>query len=116
MNPRTLIVTSADPRTSPRPAEAVRIAAGVGAWRKTDITLLLRGPAAYALIDDPDALVDGDHMERYLPLLADAGSLIAIDADFGDSGALEAFEGPYRRLDETEVARLYADNDYVITV
>jgi len=32
--PKTLVMIETDPRTSPRPAEAIRIAAGIGAWKK----------------------------------------------------------------------------------
>ena len=56
--PKTLVVIETDPRSSARPAEGIRIAAGIGAWKKTDVTLLLRGPAAYSLQEFADELVD----------------------------------------------------------
>ena len=70
--PKTLVIIETDPRTSPRPAEAIRIAAGIGAWKKTDVTLLLRGPVAgYSLQEYADELVDEDNFTRYLPLVAE---------------------------------------------
>ena len=48
MKPRLLLIVTTDPRISPRPAEAVRIAAGVGAWQKIDVTLYLRDAAVLA--------------------------------------------------------------------
>ena len=39
MKPRVLFIVTGDPRTSPRPAEAVRIAAGVVAWKRADIAV-----------------------------------------------------------------------------
>ena len=44
--PKTLVIVETDPRTSARAAEGIRIAAGIGVWKKTDVTLLLRGPVA----------------------------------------------------------------------
>ena len=41
MKPKLLLLVTSDPRTSARPAEAVRIAAGIGAWKKADVTLYL---------------------------------------------------------------------------
>ncbi len=71
--PKTLVIIETDPRTSPRPAEAIRIAAGIGAWKKTDVTLLLRGPVAgYSLQEYADELVDEDNFTRYLPLGAES--------------------------------------------
>ena len=35
--PKTLVIIETDPRTSARPAEAIRIAAGIGVWKKTDV-------------------------------------------------------------------------------
>ena len=55
-----LLIIATDPRSSHRPAEAIRIAAGVGAWGRVEVTLYLHGPAVLALSDDTDALVDGE--------------------------------------------------------
>ena len=71
--PTTLVMIETDPRTSARPAEAIRIAAGIGVWKKTDVTLLLRGPVAgYSLQEYADELVDEDNFTRYLPLVAES--------------------------------------------
>ena len=51
MKPNVLMMVTSDPRVSARPAEAVRIAAGVGTWRKAGMMLYLHGPAALALLD-----------------------------------------------------------------
>ena len=73
MKPGVLFLVTSDPRISPRPAEAVRIAAGVGVWEKLDVTLCLRGPAVLALGADAEELVEGESFARHLPLLAGAG-------------------------------------------
>src|SRR6185369_7341863 len=76
MRPGVLFIISSDPRTSPRPGEAVRIAAGVGAWRKVAVTLYLRDTAVLALREFPDDLADGDNFTRYLPLVKESGGMI----------------------------------------
>ena len=84
------IVTS-DPRVSARPAEAVRIAAGLGSWKNLDVQLYLRDAAVLALGELAEDLVDGEHFVRYLPLLQDSGQSILVQAgapllaELGDS-------------------------------
>lgn len=112
--PRTLVVISSDPRTSARPAEGIRIAAGVGAWKKTIVTLLLRGPSGYSLGEYVDELVHEDCYTRYLPIVADAGQPIYLADDFTDLDALEGSPFKYQRVSEAEIAKLYAENDYFI--
>jgi len=65
---KALFVIASDPRTSHRPAEAVRIAAGVGAWKKVDVSLYLHGEAARILDEAAGDFVDEEHIERYLPM------------------------------------------------
>jgi hypothetical protein len=73
MKSRILIVITSDPRTSARPAEAVRIAAGVAVLEKVAVTVYLRGEAVRVVAESRDALMDEDNFTRYLPLLADKG-------------------------------------------
>lgn len=112
--PRTLVVVSTDPRTSARPGEGIRIAAGVGTWRKTEITLLLRGAAGYSLGEYVDELVDEDNFTRYLPIVAELGRPIYLADDFTDLAALEGSPWKYQRVTEAEIARLYSENHYFI--
>lgn len=76
MNSILFIVTS-DPRASHRPAEAIRIAAGVAAWKKLAIKLYLRGAAVLCLSEFPDELVQGANIQRYLPTLAESATVLA---------------------------------------
>ena len=46
--PKILVVIDADPRSNPRPAEAVRTAGGVSVWQQVEMSVVLRGPAAAA--------------------------------------------------------------------
>ena len=65
MNPGALFVIDTDPRSSGRPAEAVRIAAGVGVWKRIDVAVYLRDAAILILGENTDELVDQDNFTRY---------------------------------------------------
>ena len=112
--PRTLVMIETDPRVSPRPAEGIRIAAGIGVWKKTDVTLLLRGPAAYSLQEYADELVDEDNFVRYLPLVAEGPRPIFVESSFTDLPALEGSSFRYEMISPEKTAALIAENDYLI--
>jgi hypothetical protein len=112
--PRTLVVIHSDPRESARAAEGVRIAAGVGTWKKTDITLLLRGPAGYCLGEFVDDLKDEDNFTRYLPIVAEWKRPIYLAGDFTDLDALEGSPWKFERVNEEQIALIYSENQYFI--
>ncbi|PTY04169.1 hypothetical protein DB346_05120 [Verrucomicrobia bacterium LW23] len=114
MKPKTLVCISTHPAESPRPAEGIRIAAGVGAWKKTDVTLVLRGPAGYALTEYVDEYVDEDNFSRYLPIVADFGRPIYLENSFTDTDALEHSPWKYEVVTPQQVARLFAEHDHVL--
>jgi hypothetical protein len=113
--PKTLVIVETDPRTSARPAEAIRIAAGIGAWKKTDVTLLFRGPVAgYSLQEYADELVDEDNFTRYLPLVAEHQQPIYIEETFPDLTALEGSPWKYEVIPAARTAQLVREHDYLI--
>jgi hypothetical protein len=113
--PKTLVIIETDPRTSARPAEAIRIAAGIGVWQKTDVTLLLRGPVAgYSLQEYADELVDEDNFTRYLPLVAESPRPIYVEDSFTDVAALEGSPWKYEIIPATRTAELLRGHDYLI--
>jgi hypothetical protein len=112
--PKTLVVIETDPRTSARPAEGIRIAAGIGAWRKTDVTLLLRGPAGYSLQEYADELVDEDNFVRYLPIVAEAPRPIYLENSFSDVAALKGSAFTYETIAPARTAQLILEHDYLI--
>ena len=113
--PTTLVIIESDPRKSPRPAEAIRIAAGIGAWKKTDVTLLLRGPVAgYSLQEFADELVDEDNFTRYLPIVAEAPRPIYLEDSFTDTAALEHSPWKYEVVPASKTAELIRTHDYLI--
>ncbi len=113
--PKTLVIIETDPRTSARPAEGIRIAAGIGAWKKTDVTLLLRGPVAgYSLQEYADELVDEDNFSRYLPLVAESPRPIYVEDSFTDITALEHSPWKYEVIPAARTAELVRSHDHLI--
>ncbi|MEO6036364.1 MAG: DsrE family protein [Verrucomicrobiota bacterium] len=112
-NPKLLILVTGDPRVSPRPAEAVRIAAGVGAWKKVDISLYLRGPAVLALSEFADELVDEDNFTRYLPIVEEAGRPIYVQKDSAQLADVGEPAVKFQEISDGELAKLAAHSTYV---
>ncbi len=105
--PRTLVTLTEDPRASPRPAEAIRIAAGIGGWNKTEVDLLLHGPAAWILSPFADEFVDGDNYHHYLPILRDWKRPLLLAPGAEDFAELADSETAFQRVDADAVAALH---------
>lgn len=112
-NPKVLIIVTGDPRVSPRPAEAVRIAAGVGAWKKVDITLYLRAAAVLALSEFADELVDEDNFTRYLPIVAESDRSIYVQKGSPQLSELGEPALKFQEISDDELANLAAKSTYV---
>ncbi len=113
--PKTLVIIESDPRTSARPAEAIRIAAGIGAWKKTDVTLLFRGPVAgYSLQEYADELKDEDNFTRYLPLVVEHPQPMYMEESFTDLAALEGSPWKYEVIPAARTAELVREHDFLI--
>jgi sulfur relay (sulfurtransferase) DsrF/TusC family protein len=106
MKPTVLFVITQDPRKSARPAEAIRIAAGVGTWKKTDIRVYLRDAAVLVLSEFTDELVDEDNFIRYLPILGEFAKPVLVQhgsprlADLGEPAL------PFEEIDDDQLAVL----------
>jgi hypothetical protein len=108
MNPRVLFVIESDPRRSARPAEAVRIAAGVGAWKQVDVTVYVREAAALILGEEAESLVDGENFVRYLPVLQESGRPVFVQQG---AASLEQFgqaTAPFEEVSDEQLADLAA--------
>ncbi len=114
MKPKVLFIISDDPRRSARPAEAIRIAAGVGTWRKVEIAVYLRDAAVLALSEYADEFIDEDNYTRYFPIIGEWGGPIYVQQgalllrDLGDS-ALK-----YQEISDEQLARIAAESEYVV--
>ncbi len=113
-NPKVLFIVSGDPRTSARPAEGVRIAAGVGAWKKADITLYLRNAAVLALSEFADELVDEDNYTRYLPIVAEFGRPIFVQKNARELLEIGETALKFKEISDGELAELAANSTYVV--
>jgi len=111
---RVLFIVTSDPRISARPAEAVRIAAGVGAWETIEALLYLRGPAVLALGESAEELVDGDNFVRYLPLATEAGRRICVQRGSPLLAELGETRLSFKSVDDEELAQLAADSECVV--
>ena len=59
-----LVLISADPRTTHRANEGMRIGLGIVAG-ENEVIFVLRGPGVHLLDDDTDDLVDGDDIAKF---------------------------------------------------
>jgi hypothetical protein len=114
LKPRILFLVTGDPRVSPRPAEAIRIAAGVGAWGKVDVSIHLRDASVLALGEFAGELVDGEHFERYLPLVAESGRAISVQCNAPLLRELGHPTVPFDAIDDSQLAALAASSGSVV--
>jgi hypothetical protein len=104
------VVVSADPRSSHRAAEAIRLAAGVAAWRKVDVSIYFCGPAVIALNGDPDDFVDEESFTRYLPMLKEFGSSILVEAGATNGRGKEGWQA----ISTEQLASIAGDKTYLL--
>lgn len=114
MNTSVLVLVTLDPRTSPKPAEAVRIAAGIGAWKRVQVILYFRGPAVLVLGEHTDALIDGAAFGRYLPLLRDLGRPIYVQAGSRSLKDIDTSEFRTAEISDPQLAGLISENQYLL--
>src|SRR5436190_24401454 len=114
MLPRVLFIITSDPRRSGKPAEAIRIAAGVSAWKKTDISVYLRDDAILALGEDTADLLNEDNYTRYLPMLAENKCPIYVQKNNQRSSELGESPVKTEQIDDTDLAKLAAKQNYVL--
>jgi hypothetical protein len=109
-----LIVVTADPRSSARAAEAVRIAAGTAAWQRVSVSLYLRDAATLALGEVTDELVDEDVFRQHLPDLAGAGQPVYVQA--GAPWLKELGKAPvaFKEITDLQLGILAAHHRYVL--
>jgi hypothetical protein len=110
--PTLLVAIYADPEKSGLAAEALRIAMGLGAGRRT-VRVVLMGPATKVLEDDLDELVDGEMIENHLDVFAEWGTPFHVG---GGAGPDDFPDAPVELapVDDAGLARMMADADQVM--
>ena len=93
MNKQVLLILSHDPRHSGRVAEGLRIAAGLRAWQKVDVSVYLRGDAVRAIAEDAADFVDEEILVRYLASLREASAPLFVEAGAAAELGLEPAMG-----------------------
>jgi sulfur relay (sulfurtransferase) DsrF/TusC family protein len=112
--PKALFIITGDPRSSAKPAEAIRIAAGVGTWKKAEISVYLRDTAVLALSEYADEFIDEDNYTRYFPIVGEFGRPIYVQKnapllnEIGDSPL------KFEEIDDAQLAELAASSNYVL--
>jgi sulfur relay (sulfurtransferase) DsrF/TusC family protein len=114
MKPRVLFVVTTDPRVSPKPAEAIRIAAGVGVWQRVEVSIYLRDAAVLALMDEPDDLVDEDNYRRYLPLLGKWGRPVYVQRGASLLAQVHEAPVPFEEITDEQLALQALQSRYVL--
>jgi len=109
-----LFVIRSDPRRSHRPAEAIRIAAGVGGWQQIEIALYLRGPAVLALAEPPTGLVDEDLFARCLPLIQEFSHPVFVQSQAAELARLGQSPWRFEPLEDAQLATLAAQSSCVL--
>jgi sulfur relay (sulfurtransferase) DsrF/TusC family protein len=66
MPPSVVVVIREDPQKSHRAVEALRIALGLGTG-ENPLSVILLGQAPLMISEEPEDIVDGEIMEKYLP-------------------------------------------------
>jgi hypothetical protein len=103
-----LVVVTSDPRSSHRPAEAIRLAAGVAAWRNVAVTLYLAGPAVGSVTGEVENFIDEESFTRYLPLFVDSGNRVLIGAESFPNGKSSDTSVPCESIDKKEFGKIAA--------
>ena len=114
MKPSALFILTGDPRTSAKPAEAIRIAAGVGTWQKADIHVYLHGPAVLALSEYVDEFIDEDNFSRYFPIVGEFGRPIYVQRGAKLLAGISDSPLPFEEIDGSRLAALAAECNYVL--
>jgi len=112
--PLLLFLLNHDPRTSPRPAEAIRIAAGLAAWQKVRLRVCLRGPAVWVLTRETHLLLDDEPIRRHLPGLADPERPFYVQASASILAELGPARFPCQPITPPDLAALAARADCVL--
>ncbi|MCI0537600.1 MAG: hypothetical protein L0Z50_20490 [Verrucomicrobiales bacterium] len=112
VNPSILFIITGDPRQSPRPAEAIRIAAGVGAWKKADVSVYLRDAAVLALSEYADDFVDEENYTRYFPIIGEFGRPIYVQRNAPLLAEIGQPSLRFTEITDDELASLTARHKY----
>ncbi len=104
---KIIFLIRSNPCENHRPAEAIRIAAGLGTGNNS-IKVILSGESVRVLSPDEEDLEDMDIIEKFLPIIKDWEIPLYVDRD--SSAGIDLKKSPYafRTVDNEEVAEILA--------
>ncbi|KAF0214525.1 MAG: hypothetical protein FD174_4344 [Geobacteraceae bacterium] len=83
-SPKIVVLIAVDPMKDHRAVEALRIALGLGSHNEgVDVSIVLSGRSPFLLAEDTSDIMDGEILEKHLPVFIEWGSSFAIAADAG---------------------------------
>jgi hypothetical protein len=109
-----LLIISGDPRRSPRPAEAVRIAAGILPWGQVRLQVCLRDEAVLALDPRSEDWDSGDAFVRHLPAIAQHANSVWVQNDSPFLAGLADPIVPFEPVNAAQLARKAGESDCVM--
>lgn len=112
MTRTALFIIETAPTAGPRGLEGLRLAAGVGAWKKVEPIIYLGQEATGFLTDAVDFPGD-DEAAEWLRILSAAGKPFYFDASAKMSPALRA-DYPVQPVSAAELAALAASANYLL--
>src|SRR6266542_133463 len=82
LSPKVLVLIQDDPFKSHRAVEALRIALGLGSTNEgKDLSIVLSGRAPHLLAEDTTDIIDGEILEKHLPVFIEWQTPFAIASD-----------------------------------
>ena len=77
-----MVLIAVDPMKDHRAVEALRIALGLGSHNEgVDVSIILSGRAPFLLAEDTSDIIDGEILEKHLPVFIEWGTSFSIAAD-----------------------------------
>ncbi|MCC7202243.1 MAG: DsrE family protein [Nitrospirae bacterium] len=104
---KIVFLIRSNPCESARPAEAIRIAAGLGTGNNS-IKVILSGNAVRALSPDEDDLEDIDIIEKFLPIIKDWEIPLYVDKGSAADVDLKGSPYSYTTVNNEELSELIA--------
>lgn len=112
MTAKLILLIRSNPDNSHRPAEAIRIAAGLGIG-ENPLKIILTGESPRILSPDEEDLVDLEILEKFLPMINEWNIPIYVDKMSLNNINLNNSPYKYRVADNNETSELIAGGHYV---
>ena len=109
-----LLIISGDPRHSARPAEAVRIAAGILPWGQLRVQVCFRKAGVLALDSRSEDWKGGDIFLRHLPAIAQHSKVIWAEKDSPFIDELGEAIVNFENVSSSQLAQMAAESDCVM--